>query len=60
MTKFITTQIEEDGQLIDIELDAHFLNFYKKETGHANVTKKGVTKFLKRLIKIYQLKDDSL
>jgi hypothetical protein len=53
MTKPITTQLEENGQLIDIKLDVYFLEFYKKETGHSHITKRGVTRFLKHLLQIY-------
>jgi hypothetical protein len=30
MTKKISTQIIDDGELVDIELDYAFLSFYKK------------------------------
>lgn len=54
MTKKISTQIIDDGELIDIELDSFFLNFYKKETGHSRITKRGVTRFLQKLIDSYK------
>lgn len=50
----IVTQIEEDGVIVELELSSQFLEFYKKETGHSTVTKKGITSFLNRLIKAYQ------
>ena len=49
-----TAIIEEDGVMIELQLDTNFLNFYKKETGHKHVTKRGVAKFLQHLIKYYQ------
>ena len=52
--KPLITQIEEDGVVVEIELSTQFLEFYKKETGHSNVTKKGVSKFLNRLIQSYK------
>ncbi len=53
--KTLTTQIqEEDGVVVEIELSTQFLDFYKKETGHSNITKKGVAKFLNNLIKAHQ------
>lgn len=54
MPKSFTTQIEEDGEVINVELDRQFIAFYKKETGHSTVTKQGVAKFVKRLIEVYQ------
>lgn len=55
MTKSsITAEITVDGELLTIELPISFLEFYKKETGHSNITKKGVTRFLNRLIELYQ------
>lgn len=54
MIKTFTTQLEDNGETIEIVLDSNFLEFYKKETGHTNVTKKGVTRFLNSLIKFYQ------
>lgn len=45
------TQIEEEGVFVDIELSQQFLDFYKKETGHSHITKKGITNFLKNLTK---------
>ena len=50
----IIAQVEEDGVMVNIELPPLFLEFYKKETGHARVTKKGVTRFLNRLIETYE------
>jgi hypothetical protein len=52
--KTVTTQIDDDGVSVEIELTASFLEFYKKETGHSTVTKKGVTKFLNHLIKAHK------
>ena len=54
MTKKISTQIIDDGELVDIELDYAFLSFYKKETGHSRITKRGVTKFLQNLFDSYR------
>jgi hypothetical protein len=51
MTKLpMTIQLEEDGNVININLTNAFLDFYKKETNHNRITKKGVTKFLKNLL----------
>jgi hypothetical protein len=47
----MTIQIEEDGIVDDIELSNAFLEFYKKETGHSRITRKGVASFLKNLTK---------
>lgn len=54
MTKKIFTQIIDDGELVDVELDTIFLSFYKKETGHSRITKRGVTRFLQKLIDSYK------
>lgn len=54
MTTKISTQIIDEGELVDIELDQIFLNFYKKETGHSRITKRGVTKFLQKLFNSYK------
>jgi hypothetical protein len=51
--KLVTAEIEEEGKTIVIELPITFLEFYKKETGHTNITKKGVTRFINNLIKLY-------
>jgi len=56
MTTKISTQIIDEGEIVDIELNTNFLNFYKKETGHSRITKRGVTKFLQRLIDSYNSK----
>ncbi len=55
--KLTVTHIEEDGTTVEIELSTEFLSFYKKETGHSHVTKKGVTRFLNNLIKTYQVRE---
>ena len=49
-----TAVVEEDGNIVEIELSQQFLEFYKKETGHSSITKKGITRFLNRLIKLHQ------
>jgi hypothetical protein len=55
LKKPLVTQVEnDDGVIVEIELPTSFLNFYKKETGHSNITKKGVTRFLNNLIKQYK------
>lgn len=54
MTKKISTQVIDDGELVNIELDLSFLNFYKKETGHSRITKRGVTRFLQKLLNSYK------
>ena len=54
MTKKLSTQIIDDGELVDVELDIIFLSFYKKETGHSRITKRGVTRFLQKLIDSYK------
>lgn len=52
--KPILTQVEDEGVIIEIELPSRFIDFYKKETGHSNITKKGIAKFLNNLIRIHQ------
>ena len=52
--KVVIQARDEDGSVINIEVDSHFIEFYKKETGHSHVTKKGVTKFLNRLIELHK------
>ena len=49
-----TTEIEEDGNIIEIELTQQFIEFYKKETCHSSITKKGITRFLNKLIELHQ------
>lgn len=56
MTTKISTQIIDEGEVIDVELNADFLSFYKKETGHSRITKRGVTRFLQSLIDSYRRK----
>jgi hypothetical protein len=56
MTTKISTQIIDEGEVIDVELNTDFLNFYKKETGHSRITKRGVTRFLQSLINSYRRK----
>lgn len=54
MTKKLSTQIMDNGELVNIELDDVFLNFYKRETGHSRITKRGVTRFLQNLFDSYR------
>lgn len=56
MTTKISTQVIDEGEVVDIELDQVFLNFYKRETGHSRITKRGVTRFLQSLIDSYRRK----
>jgi hypothetical protein len=49
MKQQITIQLND----VEIELDSQFLEFYKKETGHSVVTKRGVTRFLQRLFDLF-------
>ena len=55
--KPIVAQIEEEGVVIAIELSPSFLDFYRKETGHSNITKKRVAKFLNHLIELHQIRE---
>lgn len=57
--KPIVAKVEEEGVVVAIELPPSFLEFYRKETGHSNITEKGVTKFLNHLIELHQVKECS-
>ncbi len=56
MTKKISIQIIDEDEIVDIELDYFFLSFYKKETGHSKITKKGVTRYLQNILNSYKEK----
>jgi hypothetical protein len=46
-------KIQEDEQVVQLELDNSFVDFYKKETGHQRVTDSGLSKFIERLQKFF-------
>jgi hypothetical protein len=52
--KRIVSVKEVDTTTVELEVTESFLEFYKKETGHANVTQKGLTKFINRLVELHQ------
>lgn len=56
MSKRTPTKVEVDdeGVKVEIELFPAFLDFYKKETGHSHITKKGLTRFLNNMIRLHE------
>lgn len=53
LQKLVVQVREDDRTVIEIEVESAFIEFYKKETGHSHVTKKGLSKFLNRLIELH-------
>lgn len=47
---------DEDMSIVEVEIDNHFLEFYKKETGRVHITEKGLSNFIENLVRIYQLR----
>jgi hypothetical protein len=39
--------------VVEVEVENKFIEFYKKETGHSHVTKKGLSKFLNHLVELH-------
>lgn len=52
--KRIVEVMENDMTTIKIEVDQHFLEFYKKETGRTHITQKGLSKFINRLVELHK------
>jgi hypothetical protein len=46
----MTIYIVNEEEKIPIEIDENYLEFYRKETGKKHITKKGLLKFIKKLI----------
>ena len=46
-------EIQEDEQLVQIELEEYFIDFYRKETGHRRVTNDGLCQFINRLKNLF-------
>lgn len=49
MIKLVTIKIDDED--VEIDVDQSMLSFYKKETNHKKVTKKGLIKFLSNIVK---------
>jgi len=44
---------EDDVTPVDVEIDNRFVEFYKKETGRARATIRGLSKFINNLIRLH-------
>jgi hypothetical protein len=51
--KVIVKVRENETSVVEVEVDDHFIEFYKKETGRSKVTQKGLSKFLNHLVEIH-------
>jgi hypothetical protein len=45
---------EDETTIVELELAQHFLEFYKKETGHSKITQKGLSKFVNHLVELHR------
>jgi hypothetical protein len=45
---------EDEVTVIQIEVDRHFIDFYKKETGRSRVSSKGLSQFIQNLVEIHK------
>ena len=49
---------ENDGTtIVPIEISQHFIEFYKKETGHSKASLKGLSQFIQYLVNSHSYKD---
>jgi hypothetical protein len=44
---------EDDGTVVDVEVDRPLIDFYKKEKNRVKVTNRGLTKFLNHLVSLH-------
>jgi len=53
-SKKVVIQVrEDDGTIIDVEVEKPFLDFYKKETGRSKISISSLSKFINNLIKFH-------
>ena len=53
-SKKVVIQVrEDDGTIIDVEVEKPFLDFYKKETGRSKISANALSKFINNLIKFH-------
>ena len=45
---------EDEVTVVQIEVDKHFIEFYKKETGRSHVSSKGLSDFINHLVEIHK------
>lgn len=52
--KKIVIQVhEQDGATTEVEIDKHFLDFYKKETGRNKISARALSKFIDHLVELH-------
>jgi len=51
----ILIEIKRGNEIEILELDKKSIDFYKKETGHSKVTKRGINRFIMNLLNYYGL-----
>lgn len=54
-SKKVVIQVREhDGSVVEVEINQHFIDFYKSETGRSKVSAKSLSKFINHLVDLHR------
>lgn len=53
-SKKVVIQVrEDDGNIVEVDVEKPFLDFYKKETGRSKISASALSKFINNLVKLH-------
>jgi len=53
-SKKVVIQVrEDDGTVVEVEVEKPFLDFYKKETGRSKISANALSNFINNLVKLH-------